>query len=68
MKTWAAIVLILALLGTIFNLIMGTPFQMLLHDQMLFFLALGILIRIRAKAQEGEKERLQQVVDGLATE
>ena len=68
MKTWAAIVLILALLGTIFNLIMGTPFQMLLHDQMLFFLALGILIRIRAKDQEGEKERLQQVVDGLATE
>jgi hypothetical protein len=68
MKIWAAIILILALVGTVFNLIVGTPFQMLLHDHMLFFIALGILIRIRVKTKEGEKEKLQQVVDGLAAE
>ncbi len=65
MKTWAAIVLILALAGTILKLIMGTPTELLLHDNILFFLALGILVRIRFKTQQGEKERLQQVVDGL---
>jgi hypothetical protein len=68
MEIWAAIILILALLGTVFNLIMGASFQMLLYDHMLFLISLGILMRIRLKSQEGEKERLQQVVDGLVAE
>jgi uncharacterized membrane protein len=68
MEIWAAIILILALLGTVFNLIMGASFQMLLYYHMLFFISLGILMRIRLKSQEGEKERLQQVVDGLVAE
>ena len=63
MKAWAAIVLVLALLGTILNLIMGTPIQLILHDSILFLVALGILVRIRFKTREGEKEKLRLIID-----
>jgi hypothetical protein len=63
MKAWAAIVLVLALLGTILNLIMGTPVQLILHDSILFLVALGILVRIRFKTREGEKEKLRLMID-----
>jgi hypothetical protein len=63
MKTWAVIVLVLALLGTILNLTMGTPVQLILHDSILFLVALGILVRIRFKTREGEKEKLRLIID-----
>ena len=63
MKAWAAIVLVLALLGTILNLTMGTPVQLILHDSILFLVALGILVRIRFKTREGEKEKLRLIID-----
>jgi hypothetical protein len=63
MKAWAAIVLVLALLGTILNLTMGTPIQLILHDSILFLVALGILVRIRFKTREGEKEKLRLIID-----
>jgi hypothetical protein len=63
MKAWAAIVLVLALLGTILNLIMGTPIQLILHDSILFLVALGILVRIKFKTREGEKEKLRLIID-----
>lgn len=63
MKAWAVIVLVLALLGTILNLTMGTPVQLILHDSILFLVALGILVRIRFKTREGEKEKLRLMID-----
>jgi hypothetical protein len=63
MKAWAVIVLVLALLGTILNLTMGTPVQLILHDSILFLVALGILVRIRFKTREGEKEKLRLIID-----
>ncbi len=63
MKAWAAVVLVLALLGTTLNLIMGTPIQLILHDSILFLVALGILVRIRIKTREGEKEKLLLIID-----
>lgn len=62
MTIWAAIVLLLALIGTVVNLIMGTPLKLLLHDIILFLITLGVLVRIRYKTKEGEKEQLQQKV------
>ncbi len=63
MKAWAAIVLVLAFVGTILNLTMGTPIQLILHDTILFLIALGILVRIRFKTREGEKEKLRLIID-----
>ena len=63
MQAWAAIVLVLALLGTILNIMMGTPFHLMLHDSILFLVALGILVRIRFKTLEGEKEKLRLIVN-----
>lgn len=60
MEIWAGIVLLLALVGTVINLLIGTPVQLLLHDILLFLITLGILVRIRYKRKEGEKERLRK--------
>lgn len=60
MEIWAGIVLLLALVGTVLNLLIGTPVQLVLHDILLFLITLGILVRIRYKRKEGEKERLIQ--------
>jgi hypothetical protein len=60
MEIWAGIVLLLALVGTVINLLIGTPVQLVLHDILLFLITLGILVRIRYKRKEGEKERLIQ--------
>jgi hypothetical protein len=56
MTLWAAVVLILALVGTTMNLLLGTPFERTLHDIILFLLALGILARIRYQRKKAEKE------------
>ncbi|HOP46156.1 MAG TPA: hypothetical protein PK874_00720 [Desulfobacteraceae bacterium] len=60
MEIWAGIVLLLALVGTVINLLIGTPVQLVLHDILLFLITLGILVRIRYKRKEGEKEKLIQ--------
>lgn len=60
MEIWAGIVLLLALVGTVLNLLIGTPVQLVLHDILLFLITLGILVRIRYKRKEGEKERLRK--------
>lgn len=60
MEIWAGIVLLLALVGTVINLVIGTPVQLVLHDILLFLITLGILVRIRYKRKEGEKEKLIQ--------
>jgi len=60
MTLWAAVVLVLALVGTTMNLILGTPFQLLLHDIILFLLALGILFRIRHQKKKGVEGTKQQ--------
>jgi Mg2+/citrate symporter len=65
---WAAVVLALALIGTVWNLLLGTPISRLFHDILLFLIALGILVRIQYKTKEGEKEKLQQQVEGETSE
>ena len=60
MTLWAAVVLILALVGTTMNLLLGTPFERLLHDIALFLLALGILVRIQYQRKKAEEETTQQ--------
>ena len=67
MKLWAFIVFILALGGTIFNLVMGTPVKLVFHDILLLFVALGILVRIRYKTKEGEKESLEKKISTIET-
>jgi hypothetical protein len=63
MTLWAGVVLLLALIGTVINLTMGTPVKRVLHDVLLFLLAIGILVRIRYKAKEGEKEALKKKLE-----
>jgi len=66
MTLWAAVVLILALVGTTMNLILGTPFKLLLHDIILFLLALGILFRIRHQKKKAVEETKQQGYEELS--
>lgn len=68
MEIWAGIVLVLALVGTVLNLIIGTPIQFMLHDILLFLITLGMLIRIRYKIKEGEKENLRKELQGIDAE
>jgi N-dimethylarginine dimethylaminohydrolase len=63
MHVWAVVLLLLALAVTTLNLITGAPIQLFLYDGILFLLALGILVRIRHKTREGEKEKLQQIIE-----
>jgi len=63
MLLWSAIVLVLAFIGIVINYIWGTPWQLSLHDSTLFLIALGILVRIRYKSKEAEKEKLKQTID-----
>ena len=60
MTLWAAVVLILALVGTTINLLLGTPFQRTLHDIILFLLAIGILVRIRHQRKKAKEETTHQ--------
>ncbi len=66
MVAWTIVVLVLAAAGLVVNYAWKTPVQLSLHDIVLFLLALGILVRIRFKTKEGEKERLEQTVGELA--
>jgi len=68
MVAWTIIVMVLAFIGIITNLLLGTLLKVPLHDILLFLIALGILVRIKSKAREAEKEKLQQKVDELSAE
>ena len=65
MLVWTTVVLVLAFVGLIVNYLWGTPLKLSLHDIVIFLLALGMLVRIRYKTKEGEKEKLQQTIDEL---
>ena len=65
MLAWTTVVLGLAFFGLIVNYLWGTPLKLSLHDIVIFLLALGMLVRIRYKTKEAEKEKLQQTIDEL---
>ena len=67
MIIWTIIVLVFAVVGLCMNYLFQAPLEVSLNDMILFLLALGILVRIRVKTKEGEKERLQQTIDELST-
>ena len=67
MLTWTIIVLVLAVIGLCVNYLFKVPIQVSLDEIVLFLVALGILVRIRFKTKEGEKERLKQTIDELST-
>lgn len=67
MVIWTIIVLVLAVIGLGVNYLFKAPIQVSLNEIILFLVALGILVRIRFKAKEGEKERLKQTIDELST-
>lgn len=61
MKIWAAIILAIALILSIINLLKGFKTgETNLQDIVLFLIALGVLVRIRFKTKEGEKEKLKK--------
>ncbi len=59
MTLWAAIVLFLAYTGTMLNLIFNTPPKLVLHDILLFLIALGVLVRIKFETKDGENKESQ---------
>jgi len=66
MIIWALIIFVLSLvlfLLYLFN--MFTSFAPWTWSIILFIIALGMLIRIRSKAMEGEKEKLSRMVSEL---
>ena len=63
MTYWATVVLVLALAGSILNLLFGTPIKLVLHDILLFLIALGMLVRIKYKTAEAEKEKLRKKLE-----
>ena len=67
MVVWSVVVMFLALVGIISNYIWGMPLKLPLHDIILFLIALGLLIRIRYKQREGEKEKLQEKLKEIKT-
>ena len=60
MTYWALVVLVLAFSGATFNIIKGTPMELVLHDIVMFLISLGMLIRIRYMTKKGEKEKLEK--------
>ena len=61
MTIWAAVILVIALILAILNLLQGFQTgKSNLQDIILFLVALGVLVRIRFKTQEGEKEKLKE--------
>jgi|GEM_PF-2273904 len=65
MVVWTIIVMLLAFIGIITNILWGMPLKVSFHDIIIFLIALGILIRIRYKTREGEKEKLQKTINEL---
>ena len=68
MTPWVVVLLVLALIAGILTFRMGAPVELLAHNIMLFLIPLGMLIRIRVKTKQGEKEKLQQKVDELTAQ
>ncbi len=63
MTIWAVVMLVIALCGLVIDLffnprVWDTSTRLIMQDLMLLLFALGVLIRIRAKTREGEKEKL----------
>lgn len=52
---WAIIIMVLAAIGAALNIILGTPMERILHDIVLFLVAIGMLIRVRYKSKEDKK-------------
>ncbi len=67
MIVWTIIVMVLALIGIITNLLWGNIIKVPFHDIILFLVALGILVRIRYKSKDAEKEKLQEKVTELGS-
>ena len=64
MSVWAFIMLVIALCGLVVDLffnsrVLETSTRLIMQDLLLLLFALGVLIRIRVKTREGEKERLE---------
>jgi hypothetical protein len=57
MTYWAIIVMILAAIGAAMNIYLGTPFERILHDIMLFLISIGMLMRIRYKTKQAERDK-----------
>ena len=60
MTYWALVVLVLAFAGATLNILQGTRMELILHDILLFLIALGMLIRIRYMTKKGTREKLEQ--------
>ena len=63
MSVWAFIMLFIALGGLVVDLffnsrVLDTTTRLIMQDLLLLLFALGVLIRIRVKTREGEKEKL----------
>jgi len=66
MIIWALIIFVLSLVLFLLYLFdMFTSFAPWTWSIILFIIALGMLIRIRSKAMEGEKEKLSKMVSDL---
>ena len=64
MGFWAFIMLVIVICGLVIDLyfnsrVLDPSVRLLLQDVLLLLFALGVLIRIRTKTREGEKERLE---------
>lgn len=58
MRIWVFIILVFALAGLALNIIKGAPLElMLIKDIILLLITLGMLIRIRYKTKQGEREK-----------
>lgn len=68
MVLWTIIVMVFALVGILQDLIWGEVIKVPLNDIALFLIALGILVRIKYKSKEAEKEKLQQKVSEMGSE
>ena len=64
MSVWAFVMLVIAICGLVIDLffnsrVLDPSTRLLMQDLLLLLFALGVLIRIRVKTREGEKERLE---------
>jgi hypothetical protein len=62
-RIWAFIMLVIAICGLVLDLFYSSPLletskRIIMQDLLLLLFALGVLIRIRSKIREGEKEKL----------
>lgn len=69
MTIWAVVILAIALILSIVNLLKSLQTgEINLQDIVLFLVALGVLVRIRFKTKEGEKEKLKEKLEDTTEE